>query len=416
MELFSPEFFSALLAIVVIDLVLAGDNAIVIALAARSLPPHQRAKAIVWGSVGAVVVRSVMTVAVVWLLKIPGLLAVGGIALLWIAYKLLNQKEGSAEHVGPASTFFGAMRTIVIADAVMGVDNVLAVAGAAHGNYLLVVLGLLISIPIVVWGSTMLLKLTQRFPIIIYMGAGVLTITGVKMALGEPMIKDWLADDKLLVQILAYATALIVVLFSGYLGQQMARIRQAAKTHAKVRLEFRRSQSKGADTMEKVLLPVDGSPNAMAAVKQVIADSRRKGQREVVLLNVQPPLPQRVARFVSYRHRQNYRNECAAKAFAAPTDALRAAGIPFVVRTEMGDRAQVISQLARELGCHVIVLGTARKNTLTRLVQSSLTTRLLETAPVPVQVVMGAPASTIERFGIPTGVGAALTALVLAID
>ena len=155
MELLSTEFLYALLAIVVIDLVLAGDNAIVIALAARNLPNHLRNKAIVWGTVGAIAVRSAMTMIVVWLLKIPGLLLLGGALLLWIAYKLLlNQDEGEGGHnLAPAVGFWAAMKTIVVADAVMGLDNVLAVAGAAHGSFLLVVLGLLISIPIVIWGS-----------------------------------------------------------------------------------------------------------------------------------------------------------------------------------------------------------------------------------------------------------------------
>lgn len=193
MDILSTEFFSALLAIVLIDLVLAGDNAIVIALAARRLPPHLQRKAVVWGSVGAVVVRSLMTLAVVWLLKVPGLLLAGGALLLWIAYKLMAPAKDHDENGFDASTtFFGAMKTIVIADAVMGVDNVLAVAGAAHGNYVLVVLGLLISVPIVVWGSTLLLRLTERFPMIVTLGAGVLAFTGVKMMMSEPLAKPWL--------------------------------------------------------------------------------------------------------------------------------------------------------------------------------------------------------------------------------
>jgi YjbE family integral membrane protein len=194
MDIFSTQFLSALLAIIVIDLVLAGDNAIVIALAARRLPPDLQRRAVIWGAVGAVVVRSVMTLAVVWLLKIPGLLFIGGALLIWIAVKLTApEDEGDGEEkVEGSTTFFGAMKTIIIADAVMGVDNVLAVAGAAHGSYLLVVLGLLISIPIVVWGSTLLLKLTERFPVIILVGAGVLAFTAIKMMLSEPLVKPWL--------------------------------------------------------------------------------------------------------------------------------------------------------------------------------------------------------------------------------
>lgn len=187
-ELFAPAALTALGQVLMIDLVLAGDNAIVIALAARNLPPHLQKKAIAWGTVGAIAVRSVMTVGVVWLLKIPGLMLVGGLGLLWIAYKLLAD-QGEKEHDGPvASTFWGAMKTIVVADALMGVDNVLGVAGAAHGSFDLVVIGLLVSIPIVVFGSTMVLKLVERFPIIINIGAAVLAFTAAKMIVSEPLL------------------------------------------------------------------------------------------------------------------------------------------------------------------------------------------------------------------------------------
>lgn len=188
MELFTAPWWSALLAIILIDLVLAGDNAIVIALAARNLPPQLQKKAIVWGTVGAIVVRSAMTVGVVWLLKIPGLMLVGGLGLLWIAYKLLAD-QGNKEHDGPiAHTFWGAMKTIVVADALMGIDNVLGVAGAAHGSFDLVVIGLLVSIPIVVFGSTMVLKLVERFPVIINIGAAVLAFTAAKMIVSEQLL------------------------------------------------------------------------------------------------------------------------------------------------------------------------------------------------------------------------------------
>jgi YjbE family integral membrane protein len=187
-ELFSTPWWTALLAIILIDLVLAGDNAIVIALAARNLPPQLQKKAIMWGAVGAIAVRSVMTVGVVWLLKIPGLMLVGGLGLIWIAYKLLSE-DGGQEHDGPAATtFWGAMKTIVVADALMGVDNVLGVAGAAKGAFDLVIIGLLISVPIVVFGSTMVLKLVERFPVIIRIGAAVLAFTAANMIVGEQLL------------------------------------------------------------------------------------------------------------------------------------------------------------------------------------------------------------------------------------
>ena len=197
MEFLSAPWWSALLAIILIDLVLAGDNAIVIALAARKLPPQLQRKAIVWGTVGAIVVRSAMTVGVVWLLKIPGLMLVGGLGLLWIAYKLLADQghDDGEEHAAGASTFWGAMRTIVIADALMGIDNVLGVAGAAHGAFDLVVIGLVISVPIVVFGSTLVLKMVERFPVIIQLGAAVLAFTAAKMIVNEGLLSSFFQGD-----------------------------------------------------------------------------------------------------------------------------------------------------------------------------------------------------------------------------
>ncbi len=227
MEFFSAPWWSALLAIVLIDLVLAGDNAIVIALAARHLPPHLKTKASVWGTVGAIAVRSVMTVGVVWLLKIPGLMLVGGLGLLWVAYQLLaDQSDG--EHQGPvSSTFWGAMKTIVVADALMGIDNVLGVAGAAHGAFDLVIIGLLISVPIVVFGSSVVLKLVERFPIIIQLGAAVLAYTAAKMVVSEPWLADvfgHISQPSELVQTAArwatYALAIVGVLLAGWWSQR----------------------------------------------------------------------------------------------------------------------------------------------------------------------------------------------------
>jgi YjbE family integral membrane protein len=218
MEFLSAPWWSALLAIILIDLVLAGDNAIVIALAARSLPPDLQKKAIVWGTVGAIAVRSVMTLGVVWLLQIPGLMLVGGLGLLWIAYKLIAD-TGEGEHDGPvATTFWGAMKTIIVADALMGVDNVLGVAGAAHGSWDLVILGLLISVPIVVFGSSVVLKLVERFPIIIHLGAAVLALTAAKMIVGEPLLDAYFdAPSQAVWRWVTYVLAIGLVLGSGWL-------------------------------------------------------------------------------------------------------------------------------------------------------------------------------------------------------
>jgi len=215
MEFFSAGWWSALLAIILIDLVLAGDNAIVIALAARNLPPKLQRKAVIWGTVGAIAVRSAMTVGVVWLLKIPGLMLVGGLGLVWIAYRLLASQDSGDEHGPVASTFWGAMKTIVVADALMGVDNVLGVAGAAHGAFDLVVIGLLVSVPIVVFGSTVVLKLVERFPIIIQAGAAVLAFTAAKMIVSEPMLAT--VFDHVALRWATYAAAVAGVLLAGWL-------------------------------------------------------------------------------------------------------------------------------------------------------------------------------------------------------
>lgn len=201
MEFLSAPWWSALLAIVLIDLVLAGDNAIVIALVARGLPTALRRKAIIWGTVGAIVVRVLMTLGVVWLLKIPGLMLIGGLGLVWIAYKLLADQD-SGEHDGPsATTFVGAMKTIIVADALMGVDNVLGVAGAAHGSFDLVVIGLLLSVPIMVYGSGVVLKLVERFPVILQLGAAVLAFTAAKMLVSDPLMVRWMANSAITEQL-----------------------------------------------------------------------------------------------------------------------------------------------------------------------------------------------------------------------
>jgi YjbE family integral membrane protein len=220
----SPEFWSALAAIVVIDLVLAGDNAIVIALAARNLPKALQRRAILWGTAGAVVVRASLTVGVLWLLNIPGLMLAGGVLLAWIAWRLLAGGDERRDHdVAPATTFFGAMRTIVIADAVMGLDNVLAVAGAAHGSVLLVVLGLVISIPIVVWGSTLILHWIERFPGLLYVGGAVLAWTASKMIADEPLYQEWLDGRP------GLKSLLFIVVIGGVLGSAWLRNRRPAE-------------------------------------------------------------------------------------------------------------------------------------------------------------------------------------------
>jgi YjbE family integral membrane protein len=188
----STEFWIALAQIIGINIVLSGDNAVVIALAARSLPPRQQKQAVLWGSGAAVVMRIILTVAAVELLKLPWLKLIGAVLLFWIAIKLLLP-ESEGEGGGKASaSMASAVKTILIADLVMSLDNVIAVAAAAGGSYVLLILGLAISIPLVIFGATLLIKLMERWPIIITIGAALIGWVAGEMAVTDPAIDTWM--------------------------------------------------------------------------------------------------------------------------------------------------------------------------------------------------------------------------------
>ena len=184
------ELIWALGAIILIDIVLGGENALVIAMAANKLPEDLRKKAMLWGTFGAVAVRFASVAALTYLLMIPGLRLIGGIALLYIAYKLVTDNGEGHGDVKAASTFWGAMGTIIWADAVMGLDNALAIAGAAGGNWWLIIFGLLVSVPIILYGSTVVSKIMLRWPRTIWIGAGVLVIVAIQMMLNEPLVRE----------------------------------------------------------------------------------------------------------------------------------------------------------------------------------------------------------------------------------
>src|SRR5262245_15643640 len=195
----APNFWATWFQIVVLDLVLAGDNALVIALAVRNLEARQQWLGRIWGTLGAVALRVLFIFLVTWALAIPLLQATGGVLLLWIAVKLLNQKNESGEAhaagVQQGRSLWDAVRIIVIADVVMSLDNVLAVAGAAHGNLLVVVLGIGISIPIVIGGSSIISLLLARFPLLIDLGAGILGWVGGRMILDDPWLERALGGE-----------------------------------------------------------------------------------------------------------------------------------------------------------------------------------------------------------------------------
>lgn len=189
MEFVTTELLWSLLTILFIDLILAGDNAIVIGMAANKLLPEQQKKAVFWGTAGAIGIRLISSVLVVWLLQIPALMMTGGILLIWIAYKLLTDKE---EHnIASHTSLKATVRTIVIADGVMGIDNVMAVAGVANGDLALIATGILITIPLIIWGSTTFIKIVDRYPIVVYVGGAVISWTAGGMIAGDPLIAKY---------------------------------------------------------------------------------------------------------------------------------------------------------------------------------------------------------------------------------
>jgi YjbE family integral membrane protein len=210
------ELLSAVLLIIGIDIVLGGDNAIVIALASRNLPEKQRNKAIFLGTGLAIIIRIILTILAVYLLTIPFLQLIGGILLIMIAFKLLVDEEDDASNIKAGATLGAAVKTIVFADVVMGLDNVIAVAGAAHGNIFLVVIGLLVSVPIIIWGSKMILHFMERFPSLVYIGAGILAYTAGKMITHEKRLFFLLEQYPSLSYIVPIIT-IILVLVSGYI-------------------------------------------------------------------------------------------------------------------------------------------------------------------------------------------------------
>ena len=212
MEMLStPDFWIGLIKIIWINIILSGDNAVVIALAARSLPPHQQKQAIMWGSGAAVVLRIVLTVVAAWLLELPYLQIIGGLLLLWIGYQLLSEgdeEEGESKEYG---TLSAAIRTILLADLVMSLDNVIAVAASAQGNMVLLILGLAISIPLVIFGSSLMIKLMERFPIIVVLGAALIGWVAGETIMSDVSLRGVLAENPWLHYAAALAGAVLVV-------------------------------------------------------------------------------------------------------------------------------------------------------------------------------------------------------------
>lgn len=204
------EFLVALASIMMVNIVLSGDNAVVIAMASRCLPQKQQKMAILWGSAGAIGLRVILTLVAVVLLQIPYVQFIGGILLVWIAAKLLMEDKGE-EDIEAGTSFVAAVKTIIIADLVMSLDNTLAIAAVAKGDYLLLGLGLALSIPLIIFGSQIIIKLMDKFPIIVYVGAGLIAWTAGEMMMDDhkigsaihAVIPEWLLPAAVTLGVLA---------------------------------------------------------------------------------------------------------------------------------------------------------------------------------------------------------------------
>ncbi|WP_168795132.1 TerC family protein [Paraburkholderia aromaticivorans] len=233
LEFFATLHWGAVIQIIVIDILLGGDNAVVIALACRNLPPSQRAKGVLWGTAGAIVLRVALIAFAVALLDVPLLKFAGGLLLLWIGVRLMAPAHDPHENVKPADKLMSAIKTIIVADAVMSLDNVIAIAGAAEAadpehRLALVIFGLVVSIPLIVWGSQLVLKLLDRFPIVITLGAALLGWIAGGLIINDPAGDRWpILDSPWAEYGMSIAGALFVVVL-GYLLKRRNAHRAAA--------------------------------------------------------------------------------------------------------------------------------------------------------------------------------------------
>lgn len=211
MDFSSSAFWVAVFQIIVIDLLLSGDNAVVIAMACRNLPPEQRKKGIAWGVVGAVGLRVVLTALAATLLGLPYLKIIGALLLLWIGVKLMVPEDEAGHDIEGSARLMGAIKTIIVADFVMSLDNVIAVAAAAHDSLLLLLFGLAVSIPLIVFSSQLVLHLMERFPVVVTLGAGLLGYVAGSMLVTDPLLIEWVTVGQGGKMVAGVAGAVLVV-------------------------------------------------------------------------------------------------------------------------------------------------------------------------------------------------------------
>jgi YjbE family integral membrane protein len=361
MEFASPGFWIALLQIIGVNIVLSGDNAVVIALAARTLPERQRRQAVLIGSGAAVVMRIVLTIVAVELLRLPFLKLIGAALLLYIGIQLLMpEHEEAGKEKSAGAGMIAAVRTILIADLVMSLDNVIAVAAAAKGSLSLLTIGLLVSIPLVIFGSTLLMHVMERYPIIVTIGAALLGWVAGEMAVTDPATLPWIdANAHWLHYALPAAGALIVVAAGKWLAARTeeradsARVLDLATT-----ADEPSAQAEIGIGRPAVLFVVDDAANAERAGERFARLLERYREPVTVhLLSVQPPAHGDVSTFVGADSLQDYHHEEGAKALRPVRERLERSGVPYHSHIGVGDPEHVVAHYAKETGSEQIFFG-----------------------------------------------------------
>jgi YjbE family integral membrane protein len=387
-----PAFWTGLGQIILINIVLSGDNAVVIALAARSLPPQQQKQAILWGSGAAVVMRIILTIVAVELLRLPFLKIVGGLLLLWIAVQLMLPEEEAEGGARAGIGFWAAMRTILIADLVMSLDNVIAVAAAAKGSLTLLILGLAISIPLVIFGSTLLLKVMERFPIIITIGAALLGWVAGEMFVTDPLVKAWVDAAAAALHWAGPAAGAVLVVMTGTLLARQALARRAAPVELAPALAPAAAPgaAPGQRLFNRILLPVDASDQAARAVEYAVALWRNHPAPEsmdIHLMNVQRELSGDVVRFVPKESVQDFHRERSEQALARARGMLDQTGVKYAVHMMVGKPWEVISDYASQNRFDLILMGTRGLGTYTGAALGSVAQGVAQRSTVPVLLV-----------------------------
>jgi YjbE family integral membrane protein len=387
-SVYTLAFWQALGAIIWVNLLLSGDNAVVIALAARSLPPRQQKLAVFWGSAAAIVLRVILTVFAVALLQLPWLKLIGGLLLLWIGVKLIVPEEGE-ENIESSDNLLQAVKTILIADLVMSLDNVIAVAaaaeqGPAETKILLLVVGLGLSIPIVIFGSVLMLKVMGRFPIIITLGAALLGWIAGEIMVTDPALVDWVKANAAWLHDWKVAPA-VGAAFVVILGKMIAARHEAEAKEVPVASQ---AAAEGGARL-RVLLPVDGSEESLRATDHLIKQSGvLRAPLEVHLLNVQIALRQGVSSFVSGEQVESYHREEGEKALARARAKLDAAGVKYQAHVLVGEEpGAVIARYAEENKCEQLVMGTRGLGSVAGALLGSAATQVISLVKVPVLLV-----------------------------